>query len=414
MIADKLVLHHEYNGSTAYDLSEHNHHGHLEHAHSGGGVVTFAHGSDCIRVRRSKLLTEMRAVRTSVRFKLATGAAKRRHNLIEGYLSFAFMINPDGSLQGTIHNRAGGWFGATSAPGLVTPGSWHEAMFVHDGFSACRIDLDGVTVAESFDVMGPVSGVSDPYGIAIGHWPDPGDQYTFEGEIASVRLWIDDPHSARRLIDPCCIDREAIDELIGAARASGIPNDSFDSSMSQLYDAGHRVFGRMASSTEADRDEAQDLARRFMISILTSNRQEFNDTLVAGAAIAQAKMSEAEIMAEFNLAIDALSSTPFGPLAEAVRAGPNAASAEEVSQLADKLGVATWLDSFCFGWAKPTDGAPRPDPQEHDKPDTRPPAHQDNSTDPTTDGDPGAAPPGWGTDGIPRNDGTESTGDDDA
>src|SRR5206468_11779941 len=69
--------------------------------------------------------------------------------------------------------------------------------------------------------VGPVRTVA-AHGIAIGHWPEPDPRYTFEGYIGEVQLYKYDPKDdVKQLLDPCCIDREALDKVVEQLRAAG-------------------------------------------------------------------------------------------------------------------------------------------------------------------------------------------------
>lgn len=388
MIVDLLVLHHTYEGATAFDVSQHHHHGVLEHVGSGGGTVSFSGGPGCVRVPATRELKSLRAVRTSVRFRWDPTGPARRHNLIEGYLSFALVIDDDGALHGTILSRTGAWVGARSAPGTVKPGIWHTATFVHDGISACRLDLDGATVAESYDALGPVQGVQDPLGLAIGHWPNPDDRYSFEGEIDDVKVWVDRPDAIKDLVDSCCCDdRGKVDEAFAQIREDGLDAAAYRQAAEELYDIGRGTFGKIAAGTQADRDQAMNLTRRFALALGQSDRQAMADVVVEGVNITQAKVPQSELLAAGNDVVSALGPTVLGPLMSSVLGG-QATTPQELEEQIAKLGLDRWMQGFCLDWVLP----PRP-------PGRKPQRHPDHSTDPTTDHGPDGAPPSWGADG---------------
>ncbi len=420
MIVDRLVVHHTYLGPTVVDVSGNHNHGHLESVASGGGHVIFQGGPDTVRVMRSATLDEMRAIRTTVRFKVHPqpfgidpwySGGPRRMNLIEGYLSFALVIDPDRSLHGTIVDGTGAWNGASSAPGVVSYGVWHEATFVHDGFSACRVDLDGVTVAESLDVLGPARPPKDPYGIAIGHWPDPDDRYTFVGEIAEVRIWID-RLDADDYFDDCCIDREKVDELFDDLRGRGSDDPDFDpdaynESAEAIRKIGTSNFGVLASGGDADREHAWDMARRLLVGLRGGHQGSLVDTLLDAGTELAARRSAADLQADGDALADAVDHTPIGPLLRPLLAG---ASGAELEAIRRRAGLDEWLEAFCFGWAVPEPGDR--DEKPHDDPD-KPGRHEDPPEDPT-DRDQGERPPSWGSDGPHRDDvrKTRTTGPD--
>ena len=412
MIVDRLVIHHTYDGSTAVDVSQNHNHGHLEGVTLAGGVAELGGGADCVRVRVSPTLAKLRAVRCTVRFRLAPGpwidpgysGGPRRQNLIEGYLSFALAVGADRSIGGSIVDANGAWTGAQSSAGVVSHSQWHEVTFVHDGFSACRVDLDGTTVAESFDVLGPVRPPNDLYGIAIGHWPDPDDRYSFIGEIDDVKVWIDRLDSVRDTVDGCCVDRGAIDDLFDDLRGADLGNTAFDPAAYQaagqtMADLGSKTFGAIAAGTEADRVQAWDLSRRFLLAFGAGDRQGFVETMAGATRLAAQKIPAATLQADSAALIDSLRPTVLGPLVDVALGGGDAA---QIQAVARKLGIDQWVDAFCHGWVNdPPPGGKSGDGHDS-KGDTK--GNGDRTGPATTDRDPDAEPPSWGTDAGPHHD----------
>lgn len=407
MIVDRLILHHNYDGPSAVDVSQNHNHGVLEGVHPSGGMVRFGDGGDCVRVRANPTLESLHAVRTSVRFKLQpTGT--RRYNLIEGYLSFALVIDSDLSLHGTINNKTLGWIGAASAPGIVTPGMWHEATMVHDGFSAIRVDLDGVTVAESFSVRGPIIGVQAPLGLCIGHWAGD-DRYTFVGDIDDVKVWKDRPDAATDFADKCCLDGESVDDMFADLRAGAthgdFDRDAYRHAGDVMMELGAKTFGSLAAGTEVDRAQAWDLVRRFVLAFGRGDTNEFANVVGTAAWRTAQKVPTAELSADARALADALRPTVLGPLVDDALGGTDP---QRQRAIAEKLGLLGWLDAFCVGWAKPEppkrgrEGDGKGDGNDHsgDK-DPRPkdPRSQgpdSDGSDPAVDRDPSDSPPGWG------------------
>ena len=54
-------------------------------------------------------------------------ALRHRYTLAEGFESFAFFVNSDFSLSGTIFDANNNWTGATSPAGLVSDSAAHVA-----------------------------------------------------------------------------------------------------------------------------------------------------------------------------------------------------------------------------------------------------------------------------------------------
>ncbi|MBJ7330204.1 MAG: hypothetical protein JHC95_09925 [Solirubrobacteraceae bacterium] len=404
MIVDRLVLHHTYAGQTAFDVSQHHHHGELEGvAESGGGALRLTGGDDCVRIPATRELRSLRAVRTRVEFLWHPTGGARRHNLIEGYLSFALVIEDDGALGGGILDRTGNWRGARSSAGLVTPGHRHTATLVHDGLSSCRLDFNGTTVAEAFDVPGPAQGVQNPYGLTIGHWPDPDDRYSFEGDIHDVKVWVDRLDDGSELGDPCCCHgSEEADRAFDRLRDENPDLAEYRDAAEKLYDLGSRIFGQMAAGDKADRDHAHHLARRFALGLQMQDRQSLGTTISDAAHLAQSRITSTDLdtaAAELKSAFD---QTLLGPVLDQAMAGGEGATPENIEKTLKKLGLDAWLRGFCLGWATP----PKAPGEGQEKPEH----HPDHSTDPMTDHGPSEPGPSWGM-GAEHDDGDDSGGD---
>lgn len=158
-----------------------------------------------INIPPARSLENLGAIQAGVQFQLQPGGAPHRFNLVEGFESFAFFVNPDYSIQGTILDATSSWNGATSPPGVVSTGATHTAILVCDGVSLIQIYLDGALVAETYSIPGSVRTVGT-LGIAVGHWPNPPGQYTFEGSIYQFILQKYDPQQdIWKLLDSCCV-----------------------------------------------------------------------------------------------------------------------------------------------------------------------------------------------------------------
>jgi hypothetical protein len=150
----------------------------------GRRAVNFDGANDRIYVMPSPTLTAPGDIRVDVTARME--AFEHRRTLVEGYLSFAFVVERDGALSGGVY-RASEWPGVTTAAGLVPLNRWFTATFVGSA-SAQILYLDGEQVAESYRDLGPASGVAWPFGLSIGAWPD-GDKRVFKGSIEQVTVW---------------------------------------------------------------------------------------------------------------------------------------------------------------------------------------------------------------------------------
>jgi hypothetical protein len=224
----QLILHHHYTFGSTFDISTFGNHGqpHLVTAGTAAfaSSLHFQQSDSRITVAPAQSLNNPFAIAAMVRF-YADGAMTARQNLVEGFMSFSFYVEPSGALTGTIVDANNLWTGTTSPASLVKPGAWHEAWLVHDGVSQLALQCDGVTVAVARNVYGPVRSVGN-LGVAIGNWPDRG-QYPFAGYIDEVKLYRWDPSKdLQNLLNPCCFDGKAFDAVLAELKANKVLNES--------------------------------------------------------------------------------------------------------------------------------------------------------------------------------------------
>ena len=222
---NQLVLHHHYAYGSTFDVSTAGNHGRAELVTPGAAAfwsaLRFQSPDSRVSVAPSRSLTNPFSIAALVRFYPEGTATGSRHNLIEGFVSFALYVLPTGALAGTIVDANGAWTGASSAPNLVAPNMWHEAWLSHDGINQLELKLDGVVVAREYDVVGPVRSVGD-LGIAIGNWPDAG-AFPFVGYIDEVKVYRYDPRKdLQDLLDPCCRDGRDLDSLMGELKRNEV------------------------------------------------------------------------------------------------------------------------------------------------------------------------------------------------
>ena len=225
--------------------------------HPGFG---FGQPGSRINIAPSPSLSNLECIEAAASFMLVPRGAMPRYNLVEGHLSFALFINPDHSIEGTILDSSSNWTGAKSAAAAVSPGGRHSAVLQCDGISMVRVVLDGKVVATNYDVPGAVRSVGS-FGIAVGHWPDPPDTYTFQGTMFGFRLRAYDPQKDRiRGIDPCCFDRKAIAQWFAAMAKKGITADKLSQAADQLAAAAKAAAIAMRGGQEAATVTQQTLA----------------------------------------------------------------------------------------------------------------------------------------------------------
>lgn len=226
-LMEQLVLHHTYIGGSTFDVSGKGNHGipHAVVAGSGDTAGSFRFGDQesAITVRPSPSLRDLRSLRVRVRFRSEPWFDQRR-NLVEGYLSFALVLEGGGRLTGTVVDASGAWQGV-SVEGRVTAGQWYEAALEHNGLSTLALRVGGEVVAVRHDVPGPVRSVGD-LGVAIGRWPDRA-QYTFRGEIGELQIWRHDPvRTVQQVLDGCCgRDTALLEQALGLLAGADLRTD---------------------------------------------------------------------------------------------------------------------------------------------------------------------------------------------
>jgi Concanavalin A-like lectin/glucanases superfamily len=220
----QLVLHHTYIGGSTVDVSGLSNHGIPQDVTPGTGDALgsyeFGQPGSGILVPASPSLTNLTAVRVRMKVRPEPWDGERR-NLMEGFVSFAFALDGDGHLSGSIVDGSGAWTGV-SAAGALSPEAWHEVELVHDGVSTLALKVDAGVVAVRRDVRGPVRSVG-LLGIAIGRWPD-ANEYVFKGHIGELQVWRFDPfRTALQFLDCCCDrDPDLLDEVLADLRDRGV------------------------------------------------------------------------------------------------------------------------------------------------------------------------------------------------
>jgi hypothetical protein len=299
---NRLVIRHTYMHGVAFDNSNNRNHGFPYSVTQAGGAFApgfeFRTPDSRVVVRPSDTLQDLIAVRAVVTFFLdPSGGLVRRYNLIEGELSFALFVQPDGSLMGTILDAAGQWNGAQSAPNLVAPGRWHQAELRHDGINECLIFLDGVQVGGSYGAPGPVRSVG-PNGVAVGHWPEPPGVYTLEGYIRSIEVYKYDPvQAAKGLLDPCCIRRESLDDFADRLRAKGYTAGAARQQAMEILNFGLQLAGAVRGSDPAVSKRHALFADQALAAFLRGDAASYNEALAELAALASSRLSGAQLNA---------------------------------------------------------------------------------------------------------------------
>lgn len=314
MPATQLLLHHRYQHNIAFDWSGHANHGLLEHVATDdpNGLAFQADPGALVAVQNSPSLRDFGELRVRVIFRpLLLATVSRRLNLVEGHLSFALVVNPNQSLQGTINSPSDGWVGPLSQPGVVSMGTWHTADFSHDGISRSRLHLDGVLVAEHNAAAGPIPDLG-PKGVIIGHWPED-DRYTFAGDLADVQIWKDDPaRDAAQALDDCCLDRSWVDERVQEARRDGWTGDAARASFAKLFGDARAAAAEVRGGDPARIGQIQGLTQQALLSISSGDTAGLEGTLGSLQNLVTGQLGSTRVDQLGHELLDALRATPVG------------------------------------------------------------------------------------------------------
>jgi hypothetical protein len=297
---NKLVVHHTYIHGMAFDASNNRNHGYPQSVTQAPApyAPSFAFGVPDSRVvvPPSETLENLIAIRAIVTFHLDPKAGWHRFNLMEGHVSFALFVQPDGSLMGTIFDATSNWLGATSAAGIVTPGVWHTAELQYDGINECTLLLNGQAVASSYAARGAVRSVG-PHGIAIGHWPETPGVYTFEGYVRESWLYKYDPVTAANdLLDPCCgKGRAALDATADRLRAAGYTAQQARQQAMALLNFSLETTATVRGTDPGVSQHQRDLSAQAMGAFLRHDSAAYTTALAQLAALANSRLSTGQM-----------------------------------------------------------------------------------------------------------------------
>ena len=389
----RRVLHHTYANARASDVSGNGNHGVPTATSPGTGPhassLWFDGHDSRVDVPPSPDLADLRGLRVRVRFQMRprpvwwwwrwpwlsrTRWWNRRQKLIEGHLSFALFVQPDRSIRGTIFDANGVWRGPVTPAGVVTPGQWHTVEFGHDGVVSAAIAVDGVTLAVTHDLVGPVRGVG-PRGLTIGHWPEPPHVYTLFGWVDDLEVWREEPDP--ELVDDCCGSPEVVDAAVDELREEGWDHTKAKEVVRRLegFEADLRI--AVTGGDPARAAEVQALAARGSSAIARRDPVEAMSALGGTLQLFAARLTTAQQNAFLARAQDLLAALP---LSKRLR-----------DALDGDLGSRAWLSELAAALCLPVPpaGDPRRDPER------KPPPVPLRLGDPHTDG------PEQGRDGPP-------------
>src|SRR4051794_41098373 len=117
----ELVVHHDYAAGSTTDLSGHGNDGHRISADDNGDITRFDGYTSRVVVFPSATLADLRGVCGRVRLRLDRLGDRR--TIVEGYLAFAFIVDPDGSLAASVYTDHR-WEEVRTPPGAIPLGRW--------------------------------------------------------------------------------------------------------------------------------------------------------------------------------------------------------------------------------------------------------------------------------------------------
>jgi hypothetical protein len=223
----KLILDQDFHAPVpAVDQSPFSNHGRVIHATfapDGRGAATgalgFQHADSAVRIALTPVWQKLTAL--CIEAWIHVTATGTRRNIIEGDGSFAFFLNPDDTLVGSVFSLVDGaatpaWntasSGANSPDGVVhrVPlNRWCKVVFHHDGITRARLFLDDRLIGVRGDYRSGLAAVAGA-GVVIGNWTL-ANQFAFAGSIDRVRVWKRDEYAAIRNFTARPVDAAARD-----------------------------------------------------------------------------------------------------------------------------------------------------------------------------------------------------------
>lgn len=263
----RTIVNHVYLRNVAVDTSGYSNNGiPVQVAAQYPGFLFEQQGSR-INVPPASSLQNLGAIQAAVRFELSPSGSAPRFNLVEGFESFALFVNPDYSIQGTILDATSTWNGAISPAAAVSTNAMHTAILVCDGVSLVQVYLDGALVAENYSTPGSVRTVGN-LGIAVGHWPNPPGQYTFQGTIYEFILQKYDPQQdIWNLLDACCVDWRKLLAFLRDLGKRGITADQLVAAGAKLTQASTDTQVALRGGTKAGTLKQLTLGRMAMSAL---------------------------------------------------------------------------------------------------------------------------------------------------
>jgi hypothetical protein len=153
-------------------------------------AILYDNPESMITVPPSPTLAGWPGFRVDIIFQPA--AYTHRLDLVEGDLSFAFFVEPDGSLWGTVFDGTE-WYPVSSAPNTIVAGRLYRAQFIYDPASTLTLYLNGGLLAVAGSNGAAVRPVQAA-GIKVGYWPGGDSRYTYAGLMGPMGIYTLDPY----------------------------------------------------------------------------------------------------------------------------------------------------------------------------------------------------------------------------
>jgi hypothetical protein len=187
----ELILSHQYHHGAALDSSGFENHGRVEGPAlaegrlAGTRALGFDGVGDRIVIPPSRSLRDIRALRVDATVFLDELGGRR--TILEGFSSFALLVEPDGVLEGTIYNGSR-WEGVRGPEHGMPLRRWVRITYVYDGLNTSVLYLDDEELALDMRPLGEMEPVSWPFGLNVGAWPDRNHRM-FKGKIEEIQVW---------------------------------------------------------------------------------------------------------------------------------------------------------------------------------------------------------------------------------
>jgi hypothetical protein len=228
-----------------------------------GTGITYDNPQSQITIPANATLANWPAFRVDVIFQVS-GKIDRRLNLVEGDTSFAFFVEKDASLMGTIFDGTE-FYPVKSAPGTIVPGTLYRAQFLYMPSSTLVLTLNGGTLTVQGSNGAPVRPVQ-ANGIKVGYWPGGDSRYTFSGLMGPMSISTLDPYSdaVSGLGKLVCNDlwpKQDLFNLVDAASTNLAPAEanSVESFFRTLVDGAWKAAGALIGTANDPRQAAVNL-----------------------------------------------------------------------------------------------------------------------------------------------------------